>query len=196
MTLDLNPRQAAFVDAYTAGPTMGVASASAVAAGFSAESAPDLMSMPAIVKRLDDLSATAAAQSGIGKARTMAELGRIAFADLRAIVQWRTVVIETGDLDADGVPITRQEVQMSLTDWAVMNPSAAAALAEIRQTKDGLVVKMHSKVAALVELGRHLGVTTKIAHTGPDGIGPVQTITKDMSAVEAADLYRLTLDEG
>jgi phage terminase small subunit len=196
VNLDCNPKQTAFVTAYTSGPTIGNAAASAVAAGYSDLTADDLLKNPAVMKAIDDIRVEAEALSKIGKAKAMAELGRIGFATIREIITWRTVVEETGEVDEDGVPLTRTRTEISLTEWAKMNPSAAAAIAEIRQTKDGLSVKMHSKVAALTELGRHLGVAQKFAHTGPTGEGPVETITRNMTAEEAGDFYRRTLDEG
>lgn len=196
MNLDLNPKQLKFVAAYTSGPTMGNGAKSAVKAGFSKLTADDLLASPGVRKAIDDIRAEAEAMSKIGKAKAMAALGRIAFTDIREIITWSTVVEETGEVDENGVHETRTRTEVVLTDWAKLNPSAAAAIAEIRQTKDGLSVKMHSKVAALTELGRHLGVAQKFAHTGPTGEGPVETITRGMTAEEAGDFYRRTLDEG
>ncbi|ENO82074.1 hypothetical protein B447_05033 [Thauera sp. 27] len=43
------------------------------------------------------------------------------------------------------------------------------------QTKEGLRVKFHDKRAALVDVGRHLGMfKDKVEHTGKDG-GPIQS---------------------
>lgn len=198
MNLDLNSKQSAFVTAYTSGPTMGHGAKSAVKAGYSAKNAAqqacDLLKHPAVMKAIDDIQVEAGALAKIGKAKAMGELGRIAFADIRQIVRWWTVVEETGELDDEGVPVTRTRRVYELTDWAKVNPSAAAAIAEIRETKDGFVVKMHAKVPALVELGRHLGVAQKVALTGPTGEGPVETITREMTAEQAAEFYRRTLD--
>lgn len=193
----LTPKQRAFVDAYLVGPSVGIASASAVAAGYSAETAPDLMVNPAIRKAIEDAQAESAAATGITLARVMAELGRIGFSDLREILQWRTLVIETGEENEDGEPITKVTTELILKDYAELSPAAAACISEIKRARDGAItVKLHPKVAALVELGRHLGVSTKIAHTGPSGEGPVETITRDMTAEQAADLYVRILEQG
>ncbi|ACB26123.1 terminase small subunit [Methylobacterium radiotolerans] len=193
----LNPRQHAFVRAFLVGETAGIASASAVAAGYSAESAPDLMANPTVVKAISDAHAEASAATGITLARVKAELGRIGFSDLREVLQWRTLIVETGEENDDGEPIVRASTELVLKDWAELTPDAAACISEIKRTKDGTItVKLHPKVAALVELGRHLGLPTKMALTGPNGEGPVETITREMTAQEAADLYRRTLEEG
>lgn len=44
-----------------------------------------------------------------------------------------------------------------VTDTEDLSEDTTAAISEIRQTKDGIVVKMHDKRAALVDLGRHMG---------------------------------------
>ncbi|MCJ2069394.1 terminase small subunit [Methylobacterium sp. J-030] len=193
----LNPRQHAFVRAFLVGETAGIASASAVAAGYSADSAPDLMKNPSVVKAIADAQAEAAAATGITMARVAAELARIGFSDLREVLQWRTLIIETGDENDDGEPITKVSTELVLKDWAELSPSAAACISEIKRSRDGsITVKLHPKVAALVELGRHLGLPTKVALSGSSGEGPVELITREMTAEEAADLYRRTLDEG
>jgi phage terminase small subunit len=43
-------------------------------------------------------------------------------------------------------------------DSATLPPEARLAVAEVSQTASGLRVKMHDKHAALVSLGRHLGL--------------------------------------
>ena len=51
--------------------------------------------------------------------------------------------------------------QVELIDSDVIDDDPAAAISEISQTdKGGLKVKFHDKRAALVDLGRHLGLFT------------------------------------
>ncbi|KQP91549.1 terminase small subunit [Methylobacterium sp. Leaf117] len=196
----LNPAHRAFVDAYLVGPTMGNATQSAIAASYAADSAGEqgheLLKRQDVRKVIDDHLDEAAARTGLTLARLQAELMRIGFVDIREIVQWRTLVTETGEFDDDGVPITRVTTELVLTDWSELDAGAAAAIAEIKRTRDGTVsIKLHPKVAALVELGRHLGIATKVAHTGHSGSGPVETITREMTAEEAAESYRRTLED-
>lgn len=59
-------------------------------------------------------------------------------------------------------------------------PKAASKLyAGVKVTKDGFEIKMHDKTAALVNVGRHLGMfKDRTEHSGPDG-GPMEmTITR------------------
>lgn len=51
--------------------------------------------------------------------------------------------------------------QVLVQDTTEISEDTAAAISEIRQTKDGIVVKMHDKTAALTSLGKHLGYFPK-----------------------------------
>jgi phage terminase small subunit len=55
----------------------------------------------------------------------------------------------------DVIKIKNGKPRVSNTDE--LSEDVTAAISEIRQTKDGIVVKMHDKRAALVDLGRHMG---------------------------------------
>ena len=77
---------------------------------------------------------------GITADRIAVELANIAFADLRDIVS-----IEGG--------------QMRVRDTAELTRQQSAAISEISETNAGcLRVRMHSKVAALENLGKQLGL--------------------------------------
>ena len=47
-------------------------------------------------------------------------------------------------------------------DSATLPPEARLAVAEVSQTANGFRVKMHDKHAALVSIGKHLGMFTDI----------------------------------
>lgn len=198
----LNTNQRAFVLAYVEGETMGNATKSAVKAGYSPDTADvqgsRLLRNVWVRKALDDIYDEAQAITKITKTRVMAELGRIAFSDIRAVVEWepRENVQREADPEADQPMVVEIGNTLRLIPSEDIPTATAAAIAEISEGQHGVKVKMHPKMAALTELGRHLGIAQKIAHTGPDGTGPVQTITREMTAEQAADFYRQTLDEG
>lgn len=48
--------------------------------------------------------------------------------------------------------------EMFVHDTRTLSPQAAAMFAGVKQTRDGLEIKMHSAPDALVNLGRHLGI--------------------------------------
>lgn len=83
------------------------------------------------------------------------ELAKIGFADIRKAVKWgadhRTFID-----GADGERIMTNGVTLVESDD--LDDATAAAISEVSQTKDGVKVKLHDKRAALVDLGRHLGM--------------------------------------
>lgn len=197
---ELIPQHLAFVLAYTEGPTMGRAAKSAVKAGYSAKGAAqqgvELMKRPDIRAAIADIQAEAVAMTIITKARVMAELGRIAFTKIDRIVEWKPTreTIRKGDVEKDQPEVVEVGNSVRLIPSDQIDPNAIAAVAEISEGPNGVKVKMHNKTAALIELGRHLGVATKVALTGPTGEGPVETITLEMTSLEAEEYYRRTLD--
>jgi phage terminase small subunit len=61
----------------------------------------------------------------------------------------------------DGEPVKVLMLRVTIVDADKISDEAAAAVAEVSQTVNGaLRVKMHDKHAALVSLGRHLGLLT------------------------------------
>ena len=81
------------------------------------------------------------------------ELAKIGFADIRKAVQWGkglAVPDETGEMRvANGV---------AMIDSSELDDQTAAAIAEVAQTRDGIKIKFHDKRAALMDIGRHLGM--------------------------------------
>ena len=74
-------------------------------------------------------------------------------------MNWRSNVAEAGEDPDTGEPQLRSFNEVTLTDSDTIDDETAAAISEVSQTKDGaLKIKMHDKQAALVNLGRHLGI--------------------------------------
>ena len=71
--------------------------------------------------------------------RVVAELARIAFSNVTDALQ-----VKNG--------------KVYLIDSDKLTPDLKAAISEIRQTRDGVVIKFHDKRAALENLGKHLGL--------------------------------------
>lgn len=181
---------------------MGHAAKSAVVAGYSAKNAMQqgslLLDRPDIREAIADIQAEATAMTTITKARVMAELGRVAFTKINHIVEWNPTskTIREGNAEEDIPEVVEIGNSVRLIPSDQIHPHYLAAVAEVSEGPNGVKVKMHAKGPALVELGRHLGVATKVALTGPNGTGPVETITTEMTAEQAADFYRRTLEEG
>ena len=87
------------------------------------------------------------------------ELKLIGFSDIRKVVSWRNELVTRTKKGEDGAPVLMPRV--TIVDADKISDEAAAAVAEVSQTVNGaLRVKMHDKHAALVSLGRHLGLFT------------------------------------
>jgi phage terminase small subunit len=83
------------------------------------------------------------------------ELAKIGFADIRKAVKWSPTmgeqIIEDSVVQTNGV---------MLIDSDKIDDDTAAAISEIKQTQNGIAIKMHDKKGALVDIGRHLGMFT------------------------------------
>ena len=120
----------------------GEAQAKAYAlAGYieNASNACQLAQRQEIQARVIEINIVRAARADVTADRVLAELARIAFADISQLVTIR-----------DGRAV--------FTETAQLTPDQRAAIAEISETRDGVKVKLHDKVQALEKLGKHLGL--------------------------------------
>jgi phage terminase small subunit len=85
------------------------------------------------------------------------ELKLIGFSDIRKVVSWRNELVTRTEKGEGGEPVLMPRV--TIIDADKISDEAAAAVAEVWQTVNGaLRVKMHDKHAALVSIGRYLGM--------------------------------------
>lgn len=198
----LTERQRLFCLYYTSDvETKGDGKASALKAGYSENGAKErahemVHHHEECRKVIDDAYAEIEFETRITQKRVMAELGRIAFADPRRVVKWKGTRHEK-QFDEDTGEPTVVEIgnHVELVNSDEISTSDAAAISEVSEGQHGIKIKFHPKVAALIELGKHLGLATKIAHTGHKGSGPVELITTSMTAEQAAEAYAKTLNE-
>lgn len=114
-----------------------------------------LMKRPPVRAAIEAALQKVAKKAEVTVERIVAEYARIGFADPRKAVAWAGNVVTakaSTELDDD----------------------AAACIAEVSQTKDGIRIKFHSKTAALDSLAQHLGMfPNKLELTGAGG-GPIE----------------------
>jgi phage terminase small subunit len=136
-----------------------------------------LLSNPKIAAAIERAMAKRSARTEITQDRVLEELARIGFADMRKLLRWTGNLPRMDEASAEEsgeVEITAANF-VQLFDSDELDDDVAACVSEISQTKDGaLKVKLHDKQAALVAIGRHLGMfKDRVEHTGKDG-GPIQ----------------------
>ena len=86
------------------------------------------------------------------------ELKLIGFSDIRKVVSWRNELVTRTEKGEDGEPVMVMMPRVTIVDADKISDEAAAAVAEVWQTVNGARVKLHDKHAALVSIGKHLGM--------------------------------------
>lgn len=109
----------------------------------------------------------------VTKEAILSELARIGFADIRKAVDWRgNLTRESDNPDGGDILVIREIVnqQVRLIDSDKIDDDTAAAISEVRQSPTGgLSIKFHDKQAALVNLGKHLGMFVERKEVGQPG---------------------------
>jgi phage terminase small subunit len=124
-------------------------------------SAARLLACASIRAAIDAALAERAERTQIKADRALRELARVAFSDMREFASW----------GPDGVV---------LKDSAAVLGDAAPCVAEVSQKAGAhgpsLRIKLHAKVPALVQLGKHLGLFPDKVQHGGDPENPVNVV--------------------
>lgn len=169
IAVSLTSKQQRFVEEYLVDLN---ATQAATRAGYSAKTAKQqgarLLTNVYVSAALCEAQTKRSQRTEITQDMVLRELAKIGFSDIRKAIRWASnVAIAAPDertLDQimeDGPGAIRHAVahQVELIDSDAIDDDTAAAIAEIAQTdRGGLKVKLHDKRAALVDLGRHLGM--------------------------------------
>jgi phage terminase small subunit len=130
-------------------------------------SASRLLTDAKVQARINEIQSSAAKRAEITIERTLLELAKIGYADIRKAAKWGSALSVKND---DGE-------QVVVTDVAVLNSDeidddTAVAIAEVSRTKEGIKIKMHDKLGALEKIGKHLGMfIDKVEHSGSIDVG-------------------------
>ncbi|WP_294364671.1 terminase small subunit [uncultured Clostridium sp.] len=93
--------------------------------------------------------------------RVLKELAKIGFANITNFTDVVDIPYEVDKIDEDGTIIgkeTKYYKGLRLYNTEDITEDELSALQEIKEGKHGITVKMHDKVRALEQLGRHLGM--------------------------------------
>lgn len=169
----LTAKQAQFVAEYMIDLN---ATQAAIRAGYSARTAdkigPELLGKTSISEAISKAQKAREARTGITADRVLAELAKIGFADMRRAVRWGEGIVVRNEFG------TAEVVNdVALIGSEELDDDTAAAISEISQTAQGIKIKFHDKRAALIDIGRHIGMfRDKLELAGKDGEPLQQTI--------------------
>jgi phage terminase small subunit len=159
MLMSLTEKQRLFVRAYLIEPNGKKA---AIAAGYSPKGAEvqasKMLRVPKVQQALAEARAAVIAVSGVTPEWVLEQLKLMATLDIREVVQWESEVQEVAEDPNTGVPILQLVNRVRLTDSDKLSAAAAAAIAEVAQSKSGLKVKKHDRLAVLRTIGQMLGM--------------------------------------
>lgn len=153
-----NTRHERFAQALAKGES---ASAAYVSAGYAKDdgNAIRLTGNDKVKARVAEILGRAAENAGITIEMVLRELGKLGFSDIRKAIKWRANVTDLEVDEETGEARMAVSNQVQIIDSDQIDDATAAAIAEISQTdKGGLKIKLHDKRAALVDIGKHLGM--------------------------------------
>lgn len=134
------------------------------------QNASRLMTKEIIRARIDELLSIAAEKSGVTIQRVITELAKIAFSDIRKAIRWKSARVTEEDNPEGGDLLIVKTIVTNLVELIgsdEIDDDTAGAISEISQnTTGGVKVKFHDKRAALIDLGKHLGL---FEEKGDDG---------------------------
>lgn len=134
------------------------------AAGFKANTgnAVRLRNRPEVKARIAEILGKAAEKTGITKERVLAELGKIGFADIRKMFTEHGSIRRIEELDDDAAA--------ALSSVEVVRRRVPGTDRDDPEYEDVTKFRMHDKRAALVDIGKHLGMfVDKHAITDTEG---------------------------
>lgn len=180
----LTDKQRRFVEEYLVDLN---ATQAAIRAGYSAATAGAIgyenLTKPGIADAIAEAQAERSRRTGITSDRVLRELAKIGFSDIRRAVQWQANV--TGMVeDEDGTERLAVTNQVQLVNSDALDDDTAACISEISQSAQGaLKIKLHDKRAALVDIGRHLGMfTDKVEHSGGIRVTKIELVAPEIQA--------------
>lgn len=141
------------------------AAAAAIRAGYSANSAKQIASetltKPDLQEYIQKLMSERSQRTEITADMVLREYAKLGFSN---IADYLKVEEKQGKTES-GETVTYKAVDIFATDN--IDRTKLDAVAEIKQTKDGIALKLHDKKGALDSIARHLGMfTDKVEHSG------------------------------
>jgi phage terminase small subunit len=167
--MKLSARQRRFVEEYLID---GNARRAALRVGYKPKrprGGYEVLHHPAVAAAIAEARASLSAIAGITPERVLAELGRLAFSDVRKLVAWsgRNADAQAGEAHGEGTS-TPAGARVTLCASSELDADTAAAIREISEP-GGRKVKLHDKTRPLELIARLLGMFKDPTELGPDG---------------------------
>jgi len=187
---ELTAKQRAFVQEYLIDLN---ATQAAIRAGYSEDTARAIgcenLTKPNIQASIEAAMKARSDRTQITADRVLTELAKLGFSDIRKAVKWQTSLItEEDNPDGGDIAVIKQVVtnNVQLIASEDIDDETAAAISEISQNATGgLKIKLHDKRAALVDIGKHLGMfTDKVQLSGELA---VTSVTRKIVRAGSAD---------
>lgn len=168
----LTPKQERFVAEYLIDLN---ATQAAIRAGYSAKSAAEqasrLLINVKVAKAVEAAQAARSARTEITQDRVLKELAKLGFANMQDYMS----VTQEGEPFADLSKLTRDQAA-AITEFTVEDFTEGRGddARDVRRVK----FKLADKRAALVDIGKHLGMFKDKVELSGAGGGPVETVTR------------------
>jgi phage terminase small subunit len=149
--------------------------------------AAELLANGKVTARLADLYASNQKQHEAIIEQVSRQYQKVAFFDITQVLTWgETVVVR----NPDNGEIVSETQSLQIKAAKDMPPEARTAISSIKQTKDGLEVRFHDRIAALDSLAKVHGMFKQVhEHGGKDG-GPIP-----FQHLGLSDLKKMTMAE-
>lgn len=170
--MNLTPKQALFVQEYLIDLNGKQA---AIRAGYSEKTAEvqasRLLSYAKVAEAVRFAQEARAERTGVTADRVLEEFAKVAFTDLADVTDWGVKEVALG-FDEDGKRLRAEDIGDAVVvryeqapfitpiNRDDLTPAARAAVSEVSLGKEGFKIKLHDKVGALTQIGRHLGMFT------------------------------------
>lgn len=136
------------------------ATQAAIRAGYRASTAEQqgyqLLQKTSVQKAVRAAQARLSERTEITQNMVLLELARIGFSDIRKAVRWGNTELRVSAESGSSEVEAYHGLALKASDE--IDDDTAAAIAEVSQGRDGLKIKLYDKKAALVDIGKHLGM--------------------------------------
>jgi|SRR5258707_4232438 phage terminase small subunit len=163
----LSPKHEAFVQAYVSRGMNGTKAYRAVYPSIKSDdvagaAAARLLGNVRVQARIAEIMRAGAERAEVTVEEVVRELKKLGFSCIGKAVTWRNeVVTQQLEEGEEGEPKTMLVPRVRIVPTEDLDKATLDAIAEVSQQANGaLRVKMHDKHAALVSLGKHLGLFT------------------------------------